>query len=52
MRKNLIKRIPVVEKGSLVGIISDSDIARVSPEFINIIEERLKAKEEGLNQRE
>jgi CBS domain-containing protein len=48
MRKNLIKRIPVVEKGKLVGIISDSDIARVSPEFIDIIEERLKAKEEGI----
>jgi len=47
MRKNLIKRIPVVKNGKLVGIITDSDIARVSPEFINIIEERLKAKEEG-----
>ena len=48
MRKNLIKRIPVVKKGKLVGIITDSDIAKVSPEFINIVEERLRAKEEGL----
>jgi len=47
MRKNLIKRIPVVKNGKLVGIITDGDIARVSPEFISIIEERLKAKEEG-----
>ena len=47
MRKNLIKRIPVVEKGKLVGIITDTDIAKSTPEFINIIEERLKAKEEG-----
>ena len=47
MRKNLIKRIPVVKNGKLVGIITDTDIARVGPEFINIIEERLKLKEEG-----
>jgi CBS domain-containing protein len=47
MRKNVIKRIPVVEKGKLVGIITDSDIAKATPEFINIVEERLKAKEEG-----
>jgi len=47
MRKNLIKRIPVVKNGKLVGIITDGDIARVSPEFINIVEERLRAKEEG-----
>jgi signal-transduction protein with cAMP-binding, CBS, and nucleotidyltransferase domain len=47
MRKNLIKRIPVVKNGKLVGIITDADIARVGPEFINIIEERLKLKEEG-----
>jgi len=48
MRKNLIKRIPVVKNGKLVGIITDTDIARISPEFINIIEERLKAKDEGI----
>jgi signal-transduction protein with cAMP-binding, CBS, and nucleotidyltransferase domain len=48
MRKNSIKRIPVVEKGKLIGIITDNDIARVSPEFINIIEERLRWKEEGI----
>jgi CBS-domain-containing membrane protein len=47
MRKNVIKRIPVVKNGKLVGIITDSDIAKMSPEFINIIEERLMAKEEG-----
>jgi len=47
MRKNLIKRIPVVKNGKLVGIITDTDIARVSPEFISIIEDRIKAKEEG-----
>jgi len=47
MRKNLIKRIPVVKNGKLVGVITDNDIAKTSPEFINIIEERLRAKEEG-----
>jgi len=47
MRKNVIKRVPVVKNGKLVGIITDNDIAKISPEFINIIEERLKAKEEG-----
>jgi predicted transcriptional regulator len=48
LRKNMIKRIPVVENGKLVGIITDTDIAKSTPEFINIIEERLKAKEEGI----
>jgi CBS domain-containing protein len=47
MRKNVIKRIPVVKKGKLMGIITDSDIARVAPEFINILEERLEAKKRG-----
>ncbi len=47
MRKNLIKRIPVVDKGKLIGVITDSDIAKVTPEFVNILEERLEAKARG-----
>ena len=31
MKRRNIRRLPVVEKGSLVGIISDRDIMRVAP---------------------
>ncbi|MFH7880756.1 MAG: CBS domain-containing protein [Candidatus Aenigmatarchaeota archaeon] len=49
MRKNLIKRLPVVnpKNGKLIGILTETDIAKSTPEFINILEERAIAKEEG-----
>jgi CBS domain-containing protein len=31
MKKHRIKRMPVVEHGEIVGIITDTDIARASP---------------------
>ena len=31
MRKNKIRRLPVVEKGKLVGIVTDRDLRSVSP---------------------
>lgn len=49
MRKNLIKRLPVVnpKNGKLIGILTETDIARSTPEFVTILEERVSAKDEG-----
>jgi len=47
LRKNVIKRLPVVKNGKLVGIITNTDISSVTPEFLNILEERMKMKESG-----
>ena len=45
MKRNNIHRLPVIDNGKLVGIISLSDIARTSPEMIDLLEYRLKMKE-------
>ena len=45
MKNNNIKRIPVVSKGKLVGIVTLSDIAKTSPEMLDLLEYRLKMKE-------
>ena len=47
LRKNVIKRLPVLSKGKLVGIVSHVELAYVTPEFLNILEERLELKEAG-----
>lgn len=44
MKKNNIHRLPVVSNGKLVGIISLSDIAKTSPEMLDLLEYRLKMK--------
>lgn len=46
MRKTNIHRLPVVDKGKVVGLVSLSDIARASPEMIDLLEFRLKMREE------
>jgi len=45
MRRNNIKRLPVISKGNVVGIISTSDIARTVPEMVDMLEYRIKSKE-------
>jgi CBS domain-containing protein len=45
MRRNNIKRLPVISKGNVVGIISTSDIARTVPEMVDMLEFRIKSKE-------
>jgi len=45
MKKSNIHRLPVVSRGKLVGILSLSDIARTSPEMLDLLEYRLKMKE-------
>ena len=45
MRRNNIKRLPVISKGSLVGILSTTDIARTVPEMVDMLEYKLKSKD-------
>lgn len=45
MKRNNIKRIPVISKGNLIGIISTTDIARTVPEMVDMLEYKLKTKE-------
>jgi len=44
MIKSGVKRIPVIEKGRLMGMISDKEILLLSPELINILSEKLKIR--------
>jgi len=46
MKKNKIKRLPVMAKGRIIGIISLSDVARVSPDTIKLLEYKLKMREQ------
>jgi CBS domain-containing protein len=48
MKNSNIHRLPVLENDKVVGLLSLSDIARASPEMINLLESRLKMKEEQL----
>ena len=45
MKRNNIHRLPVVSNGKLAGVVSLTDIARTSPEMLNLLEYRLKMKE-------
>ena len=46
MEKYKVKRLPVINKGKIVGIITNTDIARASPEMIDILNYRLKMRTE------
>ena len=48
MKKNNIHRLPVVDGDKLVGVVSLTDIARTSPEMLDLLEYRLKMKEQPL----
>ncbi len=44
MIKNGVKRLPVIENGRLVGIVSDKEILLTAPEMLEILSEKLKAR--------
>lgn len=46
MERHRVKRLPVVSKGKIVGIITNTDIARASPEMMDILNYRLKMRTE------
>lgn len=52
MRKSNIHRLPVVEKGKVIGLVSLSDIAKTSPEMVDLLEYRLKMRETPFELRE
>lgn len=45
IKKSNIKRLIVCEKGNLVGVLTLSDIARHSPEVIDLLEYKLKMRD-------
>jgi CBS domain-containing protein len=45
MKKNKIKRLLVMRKGNLVGIIELSDVARASPEMVDLLEYKIKMRD-------
>ena len=44
MKKFKIRRFPVVKEGKIVGILTNTDVARVSPEMIDVLNLRLKMR--------
>ena len=44
MTSKVIKTLPVIDGGKLVGVITSSDIVRTSPTQLNILEELLRIK--------
>lgn len=44
MVKEGVKRLPVLDKGKLIGIITDKEVLTTAPELIEILSEKLKAR--------
>lgn len=45
MKENNVHRLPVVSNGKLLGVLSLTDIAKTSPEMLDLLEYRIKMKE-------
>lgn len=45
MKKHRIKRIPVIRKGKVVGILTTTDITRTIPDMLDLLEARLLMRE-------
>jgi len=45
-KKKKVRRLPVVENGKLIGIITANDILRIDPGLFQIMSETIKIKEE------
>lgn len=52
MKRNNIHRLPVVEGEKVLGVITLGDIARTSPELLDLLEYRLKMKEMPIEMKE
>lgn len=52
IRKTKIHRLPVVDKGKIVGLLSLSDIAKTSPEMTDLLEYREKMRVEPFSIKE
>jgi CBS-domain-containing membrane protein len=48
MAKNNLRRLPVIDKGKLVGLITNKDILAIAPEQIEILTELSRMKEEPI----
>jgi len=46
MKKKKIRRLPVVENGKLIGMLTANDILRIDPGLFQMIAETIKIKEE------
>jgi len=46
MKRGNVHRLPVIDHNKIVGVLSLTDIARTSPEMLDLLEYRLKMKEE------
>jgi CBS domain-containing protein len=44
MIRNGVKRLPVIDNGRLVGIVSDKEILLTAPEMLEVLSEKLKAR--------
>jgi CBS domain-containing protein len=45
MTKHKIKKIPIIEDGKLIGIITETDLSTFQPSLIDVLIEKLKIKE-------
>lgn len=45
MKKNKIKRLPVIDNNTIVGMIELSDVARASPEMMELLEYKIKMRD-------
>lgn len=45
MKNSNIKRLPVVSKGRIVGMLELSDVARASPEMMDLLEYKIKMRD-------
>lgn len=45
MKKNKIKRLPVMQDGKITGIIELTDVARASPEMIDLLKYKMQLRE-------
>ncbi|MEE9406119.1 MAG: CBS domain-containing protein [Candidatus Aenigmarchaeota archaeon] len=52
MVKNGVKRAPVIDDGRLVGILTDKEVLIATPDMIEVLSERLKARAAMLPSRE